>query len=146
MAFRSHARTVYPGARAVLILALILMFAGCQTTPSLAPAETAIAQTETLAVSATQDAEHLLEVAEKTGDEEVIYIAKKHVTEVKAIAAKSVEAKKAAEEVRSVAETVAEAKVETAQVKAKYYKLLAGVIAAVVIVAAAIVIKIRLKI
>lgn len=139
MAFRTHAGAVYPGARAVLILALILVLSGCQTTPSLAPAETAIAQTETLAVSATQDAEHLLEVAEKTGDAEVIYIAKKHVTEVKAIAAKSVDAKKAAE-------TVAEVKVETAQVKAKYYKLLAGVIAAVVIVAAAIVIKTRFRI
>lgn len=130
----------------MLIIALILVLSGCQTTPSLAPAETAIAQTETLAVSATQDAEHLLEVAEKTGDAEVIYIAKKHVTEVKAIAMKSVEAKKAAEEVRAVAETVAGAKVEAAQVKAKYYKLLAGVTAAVVIVAAAIVIKIRFKI
>ena len=78
------------------LLFLALFFISCKSRPAPVPAhekiqdaqtETAVqtAVIETVTTSAVQDAEHILEAIKTTGDADLIYIAEKHVTEVKKI-------------------------------------------------------------
>jgi hypothetical protein len=85
--------------RISFLLLAALLFVGCRSVPQIVTASTIIeAQTEaaietanvsTLADSTVQDAEHLLEAARETGNTDLVYIAEKHVAEVKKIAEKS---------------------------------------------------------
>jgi hypothetical protein len=82
----------------ILFLAAFLLV-GCRSIPQIVTASTIIetqtdaaietASVSTLADSTVQDAEHLLEAAKETGNIDLVYIAEKHVAEVKKIADKS---------------------------------------------------------
>jgi tetrahydromethanopterin S-methyltransferase subunit A len=84
----------------LLLFAIILqLFAiGCKTAPSpvytkLTEQQTetaiAVAETSVLVTSTVQDAEQLLEVVKKSGDETAIYVAEKHLQETKEISKRS---------------------------------------------------------
>jgi len=100
-----------------IFLFLALFFISCKSRPVPVPApekiqdaqiETAVqtAVIETVTTSAVQDAEYILEAVKTTGDADLIYIAEKHVAEVKKIAVTASEQK----------ETQAELKTETAEI------------------------------
>ena len=100
---------------ALLFLTIILI--SCKSRPAPVPAhekiqdaqiETAVqtAVIETVTTSAVQDAEYILEAVKITGDTDLIYIAQKHVTEVKKIN----------ETAAAQKETQAELKTETAEI------------------------------
>jgi len=99
----------------LLFLTIILISCKSRPVPTQAPQkiqnaqiETAVqtAVIETVTTSAVQDAEYILEAVKVTGNADLIYIAEKHVIEVKKISETAIAQK----------ETQAELKTETAEI------------------------------
>jgi hypothetical protein len=115
----------------VLLACLCAMCVSCVTTGLTTATEQVIeaqtesaittAKIETLADSATQDAEKLVEVAKSTGDATIIYVAEKHATEVKKISenakAQAVSETKARAALAKTTEAIAVQEQKTADIK-----------------------------
>jgi len=106
----------------ILIIAILLVSCKSRPVPALIPekmievqTETAVqtAVIETVTTSAVQDAEHILEAIKTTGDADLIYIAEKHVTEVKKISETATAQKTTQAEIRTETAEIISDNVET---------------------------------
>ena len=151
----------------LIFLFLAITFISCKTVPKTPTApekiidaqiETAIqtAVIETVTTSAVQDAEYILEAVKTTGNADLIYIAEKHVTEVKKISETASAQKETQAELKTETVTIindnAEAEIQLVkteqklkQVKKTRNELIFSIIAFILFVIIFLVIKFRAK-
>jgi|GEM_PF-5131180 len=151
----------------LIFLFLAIIFISCKTVPKTPTApekiidaqiETAIqtAVIETVTTSAVQDAEYILEAVKTTGNADLIYIAEKHVTEVKKISETASAQKETQAELKTETVTIindnAEAEIQLVkteqklkQVKKTRNELIFSIIAFILFVIIFLVIKFRAK-
>lgn len=145
----------------ILFISMLFIFVSCKTTEIIDTEEinktqteqaVQIAKSETLTESAVSDAQYLLEIVETTGDEDLIYIATKHVTEVQKLSTIAEEQKttqeKATTQTSQIISTATQAKDEVKEIKTELKetrKSYASLILFIVLIAIALLVFLFIK-